>query len=206
MDAICDRIGLKRSRRAELLMIARGRKTLEQSKAQNKSRVKRHTGQRKRPPWTLSTPWQRPSPPAVSSASSIASDPEMPPLLRNRAADNWRVLLSVADDFGYGEDARSAAVTLSANRPDEDPGVTLLDNIRGVFQALGVDRIASSALVEELIGLDDGLWNEWRGPHDDGSPRTLTQGELSRLLRPFGIRPKTVWPARRSPSITGLSK
>jgi Protein of unknown function (DUF3631) len=132
-----------------------------------------------------------------AATCSLAPDPEMPTALRNREADNWRVLLSIADDLGHGEAARSAAVTLCANRPDEDPGVTLLADIRTAFQELGVERIASSALVEALIGLDDGLWNEWRGPHDDGPPRTLTQGELSRLLRPFGIRPKTVWPARR---------
>ena len=30
-------------------------------------------------------------------------------------------------------------------------------------------------------------------------PRKLTQGELARLLRPFGIRPKTIWPAQRRP-------
>jgi hypothetical protein len=57
MDAICDRIGLKRSRRAELLMIARGRKTLEQSKAQNKARVKRHRTKKK----AAALPPQRPS-------------------------------------------------------------------------------------------------------------------------------------------------
>jgi hypothetical protein len=130
---------------------------------------------------------------------TLAQDPEMPPGLRDRAADNWRVLLAIADNLGYGEPARRAAVTLSANRPDEDPGVTLLTDIRTVFQALGVDRIASLALVEALIGLDDGLWNEWRGPNDDRPPRKLTQGELSRLLRPFGIRSKTIWPARRRP-------
>jgi hypothetical protein len=27
----------------------------------------------------------------------------MPPMLRNRAADNWRVLLAIADDLGHGE-------------------------------------------------------------------------------------------------------
>jgi hypothetical protein len=68
---------------------------------------------------------------------------------------------------------------VSAHCPDEDPVV---------FQARGGDRIASLALVEALIGLGDGLWNEWRGPKDDRPPRELTQGELSRLLRPFGIR------------------
>jgi Protein of unknown function (DUF3631) len=76
---------------------------------------------------------------------------------------------------------------------------TLLRDIRTVFQARGIDRIASAALVEALLGLDDGLWNEWRGPIDDRQPRKLTLGELSRLLRPFGIRPRTIWPAGRRP-------
>ena len=128
---------------------------------------------------------------------TLAQDPEMPPALRDRAADNWRVLLAIADNLGYGEAARSAAVTLHANRPDEDPGVTLLADIRTVFQARGVDRITSLALVEALIGLDDGLWNEWRGRNDDRPARELTQGEMAGLLRPFGIRPKTIWPAPR---------
>src|SRR4029077_16507098 len=39
---------------------------------------------------------------------SLAQDPELPPSLRNRAADNWRVLISIADALGHGEDARAA--------------------------------------------------------------------------------------------------
>jgi Protein of unknown function (DUF3631) len=132
-----------------------------------------------------------------AASCTLAPDPEMPPVLRNRAADNWRVLLSIADDLGYSEAARSAAVTLCANRPDEDPGVVLLADIRTVFQARGVDRIASLALVEAMVGMDDGPWNEWRGPNDDRPARKLTQGEMAGLLRPFGIRPKTIWPAGR---------
>jgi hypothetical protein len=129
----------------------------------------------------------------------LARDPEMPPSLHNRAADNWRVLIAIADDLGFGEDARSAAVKLCADRIDEDPGVVLLTDIRTVFTTLGVDRIPSSVLVEALLGLDDGIWNEWRGENENRVPRKLTQGELARLLRPFGIRPRTVWPALRRP-------
>jgi hypothetical protein len=129
----------------------------------------------------------------------LAPEPEMPPSLRNRAADNWRPLLSIADSFGFGESARAAAAALSADRPDEDPGVVLLTDIRTVFQVDGADRMASSALVEALVQLDDGMWHEWRGPHDDRYPRKLSQPELSNLLRPFGIRPKTIWPIRRQP-------
>jgi hypothetical protein len=129
----------------------------------------------------------------------LALEPEMPPALRNRAADNWRPLLGVADAFGYGTEARVAAVALSADWLDEDPGVVLLNDIRTDFGGLRADRIASSALVEALVRLDDGPWHEWRGVNDDRPPRKLTQSELSRLLRPFGIRPKTIWPARRGP-------
>ena len=122
----------------------------------------------------------------------------MPPSLRNRAAGNWRILLSIADDLGHGEDARAAAIALCANRPDEDPGVILLNDIR-VFDTMGVDRISSLALVEALHAIEDGLWLDWRGPNDDRPPRKLNQSELARLLRPFGIRPKTIWPAQRRP-------
>src|SRR5262249_28076177 len=128
---------------------------------------------------------------------TLSLDPGTP--LRNRAADNWGVLLSIADALGHGEEARAAAVELSAGRPDEDPGVVLLHDIRTVFYARGVDRISSAALVEALCALDDGLWSEWRGPHDDRPPRRLTQAELAVALRPFGIRPRTVWPSARRP-------
>ena len=51
----------------------------------------------------------------------------------NRAADNWRVLLAIADDLGHGEEARAAAIALCADRPDEDPGVVFLTDVRTVF-------------------------------------------------------------------------
>jgi putative DNA primase/helicase len=121
----------------------------------------------------------------------------MPPSIRNRAADNWRVLLSIADALGHSNDARAAAVELYGNRPDEDPGVVLLQDIQTVFLAREIDRISSAELVEALVNLDDGIWHDWRGPNDDRPPRKLTPGELSRLLRPFDIRPRTIWPPQR---------
>jgi hypothetical protein len=130
---------------------------------------------------------------------SLARDAELPTALHNRAADNWRILLAIADDLELGEDARSAAVKLCADRTDEDPGVLLLGDIRMVFSRSGLDRVASSALVEALVRLDDGFWNEWRGQNDDRLPRKLTQGELARLLQMFHIRPRTIWPVRRRP-------
>jgi hypothetical protein len=78
-----------------------------------------------------------------AAACRLDPEPAMPGSLRNRAADNWRVLFAIADNLGYGEAARAAAVSLIANRPDEDIGVIALTDIRIVFLAGGL--IASPA-------------------------------------------------------------
>jgi hypothetical protein len=133
-----------------------------------------------------------------AATCALAREPDMPPELHNRLGDNWRVLLAIADDLGRGEAARAAAVALSVNRLDEDPSVILLIDIRTVFDTLGVDRITSAVLIEALLALDS-LWHDWRGLHDDRPARKLSQSELARLLRPFDIRPHSIWPAQRSP-------
>lgn len=134
-----------------------------------------------------------------AATCSFNSDPLMPPQLRDRAADNWRPLLAIADALGHGEDARAVAIALCTRRPDEDAAVVLLKDIRSVFDMLGANCITSDNLIEKLIELDHGFWIEWRGKDDDRMPRRLTRGELIRLLRPFQIATRTVWPLRRRP-------
>jgi hypothetical protein len=130
----------------------------------------------------------------------LQPDPEMPGELRNRPADNWRVLIAIGDSFGraWGARARKAAVDFSRTYRDEDAAVTLLNDIRAVFDDLGKDRLASAKLVDELVGMEDAGWADWRGLRDDQQPRHLSQGELARLLAPFGIRPGSIWPRRRN--------
>jgi hypothetical protein len=126
-------------------------------------------------------------------------DPPMPEGLRNRSADNWRVLLSIADACSpaWGKAAREAAIALSKSQ-DEDLSVLLLSDIRDIFDRRPtVDRLASAVIVAGLNELPDALWSEWRGPRDDQTPRRFSAGQLARMLSPFGIRPKTIWPPRR---------
>jgi hypothetical protein len=127
-------------------------------------------------------------------------DPELPAELRNRVADNWRSLIAVADTFGphWAMRARDAAINFARSHHEEDVTVMLLRDIRDIFCGRAIDRITSADLVAALHDLEDGVWQEYRGPNDNQQPRKLSQAELAGLLRRFDIRPRTVWPQRRT--------
>jgi hypothetical protein len=126
--------------------------------------------------------------------TKLSKDPAIPTELRNREADNWRPLLAVADSLGYGAAARAAATALMSGRSDEPVAVTLLRDIRDVFDAERSDRIASSNLVAALLALSEGRWNEYRGLKDDRPLCKLNQNNMAEALRQFGIRPRPLWP------------
>ena len=50
-----------------------------------------------------------------------------------------------------------------------------------------------------LAGLEDSPWGEWTRLDGTAGPHMLTQGDIGRLLRPFAIRSKTLWPPGRRP-------
>jgi Protein of unknown function (DUF3631) len=118
---------------------------------------------------------------------------------RGQHGRNARPLISIADAIGDPGGSnrrptlREAVVTLAGASRDEDPAVTLLSDVRAIFDRLAVGRIGSDELIRELIALDDAPWSEWRGPRNDQQPRKLTTRQLALLLRPFGIRPRTIW-------------
>jgi putative DNA primase/helicase len=116
------------------------------------------------------------------------ADPAVPAELNDRAQDNWRPLLALADAAGgaWSELARSAAVTISGSSDDlEDTslGVQLLQDIRNVFEERHETRISSENLTTELIRLPERPWA------DVGYGRQLTQRRLAEMLQQFKIRP-----------------
>src|SRR5262249_54816592 len=115
--------------------------------------------------------------------------PELPEQLGDRAADTWEPLLAIADHAGHGwpDRARTAAVTLSASENDGDDslGVRLLGDIRLVFAATAQTRITSEQLIETCAQIEDAPWGDWYG-------RTITPRRIAQLLKPFGIKPKTI--------------
>lgn len=116
------------------------------------------------------------------------SDPEVPDQLHDRAADNWRPLLAIADLIGgdWREHARNAALVLSGTPTESNDSVRvlLLRDIRDSFRT-GEDRLASEDLIRRLIEREDRPWREW----GKVNPKPITASGLARQLKPFGIVP-----------------
>ena len=116
------------------------------------------------------------------------ADPDVPEALHDRARDNWRPLLSIADAAGgpWPERARRAALLLSgdADADDGDVGVVLLHDLRDLFARRATDRLSSSEIVAALTQMEERPWPEWRRGHP------LTMHQLARLLDPYGVRPR----------------
>jgi putative DNA primase/helicase len=118
------------------------------------------------------------------------TDPDVSAELHDRAADNWRPLLAIADHAGgeWPERARQVAKLLSGGGEDDEgsAGVMLLADIRSIFAERRVDRITSADLVETLVTMESRPWPEWRR----GKPITVRQ--VARLLKPFGVSPHVI--------------
>jgi hypothetical protein len=142
--------------------------------------------------------WRKDVERSVANVRILDPDPALPKELRNRQADNWRVLIAIADDLGWGVEARAAAVAFTQAFQDADPRIQVLTDIRTTFDTpKWIDRITSKALLEALHIMDDGDgdWNEFRGIRGDQQPHKLKAGELSTMLRDFKIKARSIWPA-----------
>jgi len=126
-----------------------------------------------------------------------AADPDIPAGLDDRAADNWRPLLAIADTAGgrWPELARDAAATLCARRDAEDESARtmLLSDIRDLFDARNTDRLPSEDVVKALTQMEIRPWPEWKA----GKP--ITQRQLATLLKPFRIEPKVIRTLAKTP-------
>ena len=119
------------------------------------------------------------------------ADPKTPEGLNDRAADNWRPLLAIADLIGGAcpEIARVAAITLTEDEQDEDNasvGVMLLTDIRDIFEARKADRISTEDLLLDLHAMEDRPWPEWN------KDKPITPRQISTKLKPFNVKPETI--------------
>lgn len=117
------------------------------------------------------------------------ADPSIPAELGDRAADNWRHLLAIADLAGgeWPYRARTAAAALSRSRADNEENISelLLGDIRDLFDKRHRVRMFSEEIVLALAEMDDRPWPEF------AHGRAITKAKLARLLKPFGIHTMT---------------
>jgi putative DNA primase/helicase len=129
------------------------------------------------------------------------AEPDMPPGFDNRLGDNWALLLAIAAHAGgeWPPKARRAAIKLSKVDDVTSIGVQALAAIKVAFdgQQEGfeedythlepLERISSADLAATLGADMTGPWAEWK----NGKP--ITQVQLARVLKPFGIAPEVIW-------------
>lgn len=117
------------------------------------------------------------------------ADPELSGL-NDRAMDNWRPLVAVADVAGenWPKLARRASVILSGEGADDDDStrVQLLRDLHAIFTRLGPEQ-HSEEIISELGAMEERPWPEWK----NGKP--ITAAQLARLLKDYRIKPKQVW-------------
>jgi hypothetical protein len=125
---------------------------------------------------------------AEGAEGLIDAVPDTPSELDDRAADAWEPLLAIADQAGgeWPRRARESAVALSGSLATDEQtiGSLLLGAIREAFA--DSDRLATADLLDAINGEEELPFGGWR----DG--RGLDGRALARVLRPYGIRPRTV--------------
>lgn len=133
---------------------------------------------------------------AFFDAAAREAQPEIPESLNDRAADGWEPLLAIADAAGntWPLRAREAAVALHSDpwSQEETPGLTLLRAIREIFTQQDTKKIPTEKLISELTKRDSEPWGEWWGHAVSGGDIRGPGYRLARLLKPFGIAPRTV--------------
>jgi putative DNA primase/helicase len=120
-----------------------------------------------------------------------SGNPPLPDALNDRAADNWTPLLILADLAGgdWPAKARQAALALSGGKDGEAIGLKgqLLADIRDVFAAEGVNKLASKDMVERLAEIEGRPWAEYGKQR-----RPISANQLANLLRGFCVSSRTI--------------
>jgi hypothetical protein len=114
--------------------------------------------------------------------------PAIPESLDDRQANNWGVLLPIADAISgeWGELARSAAKQLSGTTDEVGDGILLLRDLQTMFKP--ADELTSAAICESLHRIEERPWPEY-----GRSRKQISQTQVARLLKPFKVYPVDLW-------------
>jgi len=131
--------------------------------------------------------------------------PSLPTNARNRRADKWRPLFSIAELAGEEWQKKVLRAYLSEEQEDTaklDTALQLLADIREVLKP-HEHVIPTAELIEKLCALDESPWLEYNFKERDSDRRKLQDRQISRLLKDYRVTPGTV---RTAPGATGTAK
>jgi hypothetical protein len=118
------------------------------------------------------------------------AEPSMPDELQNRRHDNWRLMIRISDLCSgvedFGDKARAAAIKIEGKADSRTASARALAACKTVFESVKDDAIGSEELIEKITADPNSEWAEWKA----GKP--ITQMQLARLLKPYGISPEPV--------------
>lgn len=122
-------------------------------------------------------------------------EPLVPSALHDRAADNWQPLLAIAHLAGgaWPALAAQAAIAVTCHDGDDDPiAEQLLADLHAIFHDPGTefdrtqrDRLSTARVTELLAALEAKPW----ATYNTKTGKPITQYQVARLLRRFGVRP-----------------
>ncbi len=115
------------------------------------------------------------------------AEPKLP--VEDRAADVWEPLVAVADLAGgpwpgWARDACRMLTTAAADDADGSFGERLLADLQVVFDEH--TTLGTVTIIDRLTELDEAPWADYYG-------RRITDRDIAKLLRPYGIRSRQVW-------------
>ena len=122
---------------------------------------------------------------AMDCRGQINEDPaDVPPELNDRAADNWRVLITIADAIdGHWPNTARAAARAAAGTPEPETQVSLLlFDLRDLFEDRGrPTSIPTREILAALSEVPERRWLTWCG----GKP--ITDEALANMLKEFEV-------------------
>lgn len=116
--------------------------------------------------------------------------PDIPEQIKDRDADIWEALLTVADVAGgeWPARARAAALALVAQSKESSPslGLRLLADIRAIFETAEMpDVMPTEAILRKLHALPEAPWSDMKG-------KPITDRWLSSSLSKYEIKPGSI--------------
>jgi putative DNA primase/helicase len=119
-----------------------------------------------------------------------AIDAETPNGLHDRAADNWRFLLGIAEHIGGDckDNAQAACMAIEGVNVEADvetevsDGVKLLVDCKTIFEERNAKELSAKEIIASLVTMEESHWADYR------AGKVITEKAFANLLKPFGVK------------------